>query len=69
MLRAETVRAEGRGALHVVGLPEEPELAGLEDVLAGAPVHRVAVLRPVLPAVSQPGRKPQLFDTMTGGGD
>lgn len=65
VLRAETVRAEGRGALHVVGLPAEPELAGLEDVLAGAPVHRVAVLRPVLPAVSQPSRKPQLFDTMT----
>jgi L-serine dehydratase len=63
-LGAHTVRAEGRGALHVLELPVEPDLAGLEDLLAGAPVHRVALLRPVLPVVSQPGRKPQLFDTM-----
>ena len=63
-LGAQTVRAEGRGALHVFELPVEPDLAGLEDLLAGAPVHRVALLRPVLPVVSQPGRKPQLFDTM-----
>ena len=63
-LGAHTVRAEGRGALHVFELPVEPDLAGLEDLLAGAPVHRVALLRPVLPVVSQPGRKPQLFDTM-----
>ncbi len=63
-LGARTVRAEGRGALHVFELPVEPDLAGLEDLLAGAPVNRVALLRPILPVVSQPGRKPQLFDTM-----
>jgi L-serine dehydratase len=64
VLDTRTVRAEGRGALHVVELPAEPDLAGLEDTLAGAPVHRLALLRPLLPVVSQPGRKPQLFDTM-----
>ena len=63
-LGAQTVRAEGRGALHVFELPVEPDLAALEDLLAGAPVHRVALLRPILPVVSQPARKPQLFDTM-----
>ena len=63
-LGARTVLAEGRGALHVFEFPAEPDLAGLEALLAGAPVHRVALLRPVLPVVSQPGRKPQLFDTM-----
>ena len=65
VLGAQTVRAEGRGALHVLELPAEPDLAGLEDLLAGVPVHRLALLRPLLPVVSQPGRKPQLFDTMT----
>ena len=64
VLGAQTVRAEGHGALHVFELPVEPDLAGLDDVLAGAPVHRLALLRPLLPVVSRPGRKPQLFDTM-----
>jgi L-serine dehydratase len=65
VLAAETVRAGGRGALHVFELPAEPELSGAEELLAAAPVHRLALLRPLLPVVSQPGRKPQLFDTMT----
>lgn len=64
MLGATTVRAEGRGALHVFELPVEPDLDALEELFDGAPVHRLALLRPVLPVVSQPGRKPQLFDTM-----
>jgi len=65
LLGARTVRVEGRGSLHVFELPVEPDLPGVRDVLAGAaPVHRVALLRPVLPVVSQQGRKPQLFDTM-----
>ena len=64
VLDLQTVRAEGHGALHVIELPVEPDLAGLDDVLAGAPVHRLALLRPLLPVVGQPGRKPQLFDTM-----
>jgi L-serine dehydratase len=65
VLAAETVRAEGRGALHIFELPAEPDLGGAEELLAAAPVHRLALLRPLLPVVSQPGRKPQLFDTMT----
>jgi L-serine dehydratase len=65
VLGAQTVRAEGRGSLHVLELPAEPDLAGLEDLLAGVPVHRLVLMRPLLPVVSQPGRKPQLFDTMT----
>ena len=65
VLGAQSVRAEGRGALHVVELPAEPDLAGLDDVLAGAFVRRVALLRRVLPVVSRLDRKPQLFDTMT----
>jgi L-serine dehydratase len=64
-LRVDTVRAEGRGALHVIELPAEPELSGLEDLVTGVPVHRLALLRPLLPVVSRPGRKAQLFDTMT----
>ena len=65
VLAAQTVRVEGRGALHAVELPVEPDLAGLGDALAGALVHRVALLRPVLPVVSRPDRRPQLFDTLT----
>jgi L-serine dehydratase len=64
-LRSQTVRAEGHGALHVVELPAEPDVAGVEEQLAGVPVHRLALLRPLLPVVSRPGRRPQLFDTMT----
>jgi L-serine dehydratase len=65
VLAAQTVLVEGRGALHVVELPAEPDLAPLDDMLVAAPVRRVALLRPVLPVVSRPDRKPQLFDTMT----
>lgn len=64
VLAADTVRAEGRGALHVFGLPAEPDLSALEELLAPAPVHRLALLRPVLPVVSRPDRKRQLFATM-----
>jgi L-serine dehydratase len=62
---AETVRVQGRGALHVLQLPAPPDLAGLDDDLAAVPPHRVALLQPVLPVVRQPGRRPQLFATMT----
>ena len=65
VLAAATVRGDGRGALHVFELPADPDLEGVPDLVAGAaPVHRLALLRPVLPVVSRPGRKPQLFDTM-----
>ena len=54
-LGARTVRAEGRGALHVFELPVEPDLAGLEELLAGAPVHRAGAA-PAGPARGQPAR-------------
>ena len=64
---AQTVRVDGRGALHTFAVPVEPDLEALREVLDGdAPVLRLALLRPLLPVVSQPDRKPQLFDTMTG---
>jgi len=65
VLDADTVHAEGRGALHAFALPVEPDLAGPRALLAGVPVLRLALLRPLLPVVSQPDRRPQLFDTMT----
>ena len=63
---AQTVRVAGRGVLHAFALPVEPDLTSLREVLGGgAPVLRLALLRPLLPVVSQIDRKPQLFDTMT----
>ncbi len=65
-LDAHTVRVEGRGALHVIALSAEPDVVALNDLLEGdAPVLRLALLRPVVPVVSRPDRKPQLFDSMT----
>ena len=60
------IRAEGRGQMHVFQLAVEPNLAALREAMTGAaPQGRVAMLPPVLPVISQPDRKPQLFDTMT----
>jgi len=65
-LSARAVRAEGRGVLYVHELPVEPDLAAVRAALGDAAAAvRVAVLRPLLPVVSQGDRKPQLFDTMT----
>ena len=62
---AQTVRVAGRGVLHVFALPVEPDLTTLRDLLGDVPVLRLALLRPLLPVVSHPDRRPQLFDTMT----
>jgi len=63
---AQTVRVAGRGVLYVFALAVEPGLTSLREVFDGdAPVLRLALLRPLLPVVSQIDRKPQLFDTMT----
>ncbi|NLE23213.1 MAG: hypothetical protein GX624_10635 [Actinobacteria bacterium] len=65
-LDAHTVRVEGRGALHAIALPAEPDLVALREVLDGeAPLIRPALLRPVVPVVVTPDRRPQLFDSMT----
>ena len=60
------MRVDGRGVLYAFALPVEPDLTSLREALGGdAPVLRLALLRPLLPVVSQVDRKPQLFDTMT----
>lgn len=63
-LSARAVRVEGRGVLYVHELPVEPDTAAVREAVGAAPV-RVALLRPLLPVLSQCDRKPQLFDTMT----
>ncbi|MGE5228764.1 MAG: L-serine ammonia-lyase, iron-sulfur-dependent, subunit alpha [Deltaproteobacteria bacterium] len=66
VLDEQRVRVEGRGVLNAFALPAEPDLAALRRALGDdVPVLRLALLRPVLPVVSRPDRRPQLFDTMT----
>jgi L-serine dehydratase len=63
---AQEVRVAGRGILYTFALPVEPDLAALRGLLDDdVRVLRLALLRPVLPVVSRPDRRPQLFDTMT----
>ena len=62
----QTVHVAGRGVLRAFALPVEPDLATLRGLLGDdVPVLRLALLRPLLPVVSRPDRRPQLFDTMT----
>lgn len=65
VMEAQTLRVEGRGALHVLSLPDEPDLTVLDPLLVHIPARRVALLPPVSPVVASPDRKPQLFTTMT----
>ncbi len=66
LLDAQEVRVAGRGVLYAFALPAEPDISALREAFVGAvPVLRLALLRPLLPVVSRPDRKPQLFDTMT----
>ena len=51
-----------RGTLHWARLAEPPDL---EMIRRKMPGFRVAMLDPILPVLDRPGRKPQLFDTMT----
>ena len=50
------------GTLHWVRLAEPPDL---EVIRQKVPGFRVALLDPILPVLDRPGRKPQLFDTMS----
>jgi len=60
------VAVDGRGVLRASMLAVEPDLAALNGLLtAGLPGVSVAVLKPLLPVISQLDRRPQLFDTMT----
>jgi L-serine dehydratase len=61
------VAVDGRGLLRAFMLAVEPDLVALNGLLAaGLPGVSVAVLKPLLPVISQTDRKPQLFATMTG---
>jgi len=43
-------------------MADEPDLAVIRALL---PKEQVALLEPILPVITRPERKPQLFDTMT----
>jgi L-serine dehydratase len=65
-LSARAVHAEGRGVMYVIELPVAPDTVAVREALGAAAAGvRVALLRPLLPVVSQSDRKPQLFDTVT----
>jgi L-serine dehydratase len=66
VLDEQELRVAGRGGMYTFAVPVEPDLKTLRETLDGdAPILRLALLRPLLPAISQPDRKPQLFTTMT----
>ena len=67
LIESETIRADGSGRMHVLRLEAEPDLASVSALLDewGLSV-RLALLKPVVPVIARRGRKPQLFDTMTG---
>jgi hypothetical protein len=54
-------RVEGKGALHFFTTSDPPDL---NVIRARLPKVQVELLQPVLPVVTRPERKPQLFDTM-----
>jgi L-serine dehydratase len=53
---------DGKGALHFIKVAELPDLEATRAMLPGI---QVELLKPVLPVITRPERKPQLFDTMT----
>ncbi|MGO8685291.1 MAG: L-serine ammonia-lyase, iron-sulfur-dependent, subunit alpha [Thermoleophilia bacterium] len=77
VLDAGVSRRAGGGALHWYRLAGPPDIASVvrhvselmpatgQAATAGRVGPRVALLRPVLPVITQLDRKPQLFDTMT----
>jgi L-serine dehydratase len=65
-VRQARIRVTGRGSLHAFELPVQPDVPAVRAVLDRLlPGVRMVVLEPLLPVVTQPDRKPQLFDTMT----
>jgi L-serine dehydratase len=66
LLERRDVSVDGLGTLHAFMVSAAPEPGGLHELLGAGPAEvSVAVLPALLPVVSQPGRRPQLFDTMT----
>jgi L-serine dehydratase len=67
LVEASEIRLEGRGVLYVFRLAVEPDRNELRATIGdGSPDVGVALLNPVLPVITRPDRKPQLFNTMTG---
>jgi L-serine dehydratase len=65
LVSTEAVAAAGRGRLRAFACAVEPDLEALRDELGvEAAGGRLARLRPVLPVLNRPGRRPQLFATM-----
>ena len=52
----------GQGTLYWIKTADAPDLAAIRALL---PNVQVDLLEPVLPVITRPERKPQLFDTMT----
>ena len=66
LVDSHEVGVDGLGVLRAYMLAVEPDLVTLNGLLtASLPGVSVAVLKPLLPVISQLDRKPQLFDTMT----
>ena len=61
-LETGTSRSEGKGVLHLFKSSDPPDLNAIRAIL---PQVQIELLKPVLPVITRPERKPQLFDTMT----
>lgn len=57
------VDVDGQGRLHYLRLAAPPDQGFIQATWPGL---SAALLEPVLPVITRPDRKPQLFDTMTG---
>jgi L-serine dehydratase len=66
VVEIRTAVGAGGDVLRAVRLSEEPDLEAVRELAAQLSAGvRMSLLRPVLPVLTQPDRKPQLFDTMT----
>lgn len=62
LLEEGCVEVEGKGWLHYFKVAGVPDLEAIRSVLPGV---RVELLKAILPVITRPEKKPQLFDTMT----
>ncbi len=62
LVEAGTVAQPGRGQLWFFKTADPPSMDRLRALLPGV---EMSLLRPVLPVLTRPERKPQLFDSMT----
>ena len=65
-VEVRTVVGSSGAAMRVARLAQRPDLEAVRAAAAEvSPRLRVGLLRPVLPVLTQPQRRPQLFDSMT----